>query len=141
MIADLELADAIERINRHLLMPSLIRCNTPIEGGRGGRLVRYCGRWNRHQGKCSPEVEPESERKNVMKVVNCVTLGEACEALLDGEPVFVIRCQDVLAVEMVETYLRRAKEVGATNTNRIDKVLAKMNDWRAENKGKVKVPD
>ena len=44
-----------------------------------------------------------------MKVLNCMTLGEMCEAALDGEPVFIIRAQDKAAAAAVYAYIEASK--------------------------------
>lgn len=76
-----------------------------------------------------------------MKVINCQTLGEVCECMLDGEPVFLIRAQDKLAVEVISTYLETARQEKARNLGRVRDVLAKVVMWQSQNANKVKIPD
>lgn len=76
-----------------------------------------------------------------MKIVNCLVLGEMCEAALDGEPVFVIRAKDALSRDTLNYYLVRAKDASTTNQGRIQTAITKFEEWRKNNKDKVKMPD
>lgn len=76
-----------------------------------------------------------------MKVINCQTLGEVCEHMLDGEPVFLIRAQDSLSVKAIQDYLDTARRHGAKNTGRSTEKLERFVKWQKENPNKVKLPD
>lgn len=76
-----------------------------------------------------------------MKIVNCVSLGEMCEAALDGEPIFLLRAKDNLALDIVEEYYNRADVNKATNLSRVRNVINKMSEWRKANPNKCKNPD
>lgn len=76
-----------------------------------------------------------------MKVINVHSLTTMCEAILDGEPVFIIRAQDYLSVEIVQNYLNKAIEHEAKNLTRVRDVIAAMIEWRKVNPKKVKIPD
>jgi hypothetical protein len=76
-----------------------------------------------------------------MKIVNCLSLGEMCEAGLDGEPVFLIRAKDKLALTTVKYYLQQAIDYNGKNLTRVRTVIAKMEKWEKENPGKMKLPD
>lgn len=97
--------------------------------GKGKRTSAHKERWSLAQ-----------EIYN-MKIVNCISLGEMCEAALDGEPVFIIRAKDKLAIEAVEHYLSLAVDNGCVNTGRSRSVLYNMNVWREKHPNKVKLPD
>jgi len=64
-----------------------------------------------------------------------------CEHMLDGEPVFLIRAQDILALEIVEKYYNLADVNKTRNLGRVRSVMKKMQEWRNENRDRVKVPD
>ena len=74
-----------------------------------------------------------------MKILNCTLLGEMCSFLLDGEPVFVIRAQDALAVQVIEEYKKRAEFHQATNTVRVQACINNMKIWQKDHK--VRMPD
>lgn len=76
-----------------------------------------------------------------MKIINCISLGEMCEAVLDGEPVFIIRAQDALAMDVVSTYLKLASERNAKNTGRVSYQLTRIHDWQEAHPKRIKVPD
>ena len=68
-------------------------------------------------------------------------LTEVCEALLDGEPVFIIRAQDEAAPVAIDAYITASRNVGGTNTSRSNAQLQRVMDWRREHKDRIKVPD
>lgn len=76
-----------------------------------------------------------------MKVINCQTLGEICECMLDGEPVFVLRAQDKLATNIIEEYTHRSFEAHGLNVTRARHARDRFAKWQAENPNKVKIPD
>lgn len=76
-----------------------------------------------------------------MKIINCQTLGEMCEFLLDGEPVFVIRAQDKAAPEAVKAYVRISSKIGGRNIIRSSEFVDRIIEWQKNNPKKVKVPD
>jgi hypothetical protein len=76
-----------------------------------------------------------------MKIINCQTLGELCEFMLDGEPVFLIRAQDSIAITAVNEYLKFSQRDGGRNTMRTETQLERMREWQKANPKKVKLPD
>ncbi len=76
-----------------------------------------------------------------MKIINCQTLGELCEYMLDGEPVFLIRSQDISALEAVSEYIRISSINGGKNIIRAHDQLSKIKEWRDSNPKKVRVAD
>lgn len=76
-----------------------------------------------------------------MKVLNCQSLGDICKAMLDGEPVFLIRAQDKLALPIVKQYFELAKENKSMNMSRVLRIIENIQDWQEENPGKVRLPD
>lgn len=76
-----------------------------------------------------------------MKVINCQTLGEICECMLDGEPVFVLRAQDQVALSTLEEYYHRAFDAHAKNLTRVRHAKERFREWQEKNPQKVKVPD
>ena len=76
-----------------------------------------------------------------MKIINSQTLGELCEFMLDGEPVFIIRAQDNLAYGVVEHYLDMTKKYKGKNSIRTEAQLTRIQQWQQENPSKVKIPD
>lgn len=76
-----------------------------------------------------------------MKIINCQTLGEMCEFMLDGEPVFLIRAQDQFAAEIVADYHVKSSTRGGKNTSRVKQQLDKIHAWQQANSHKVKLPD
>lgn len=76
-----------------------------------------------------------------MKVINCQTLGDMCEFMLDGEPVFLIRAQDKFAAEIVADYYVKSQTRGGKNTGRVKQQLDKITEWQKANEFKVKLPD
>lgn len=76
-----------------------------------------------------------------MKIINCLSLGEMCEAALDGEPVFILRAKDNLAMDTLIDYHNRALANKATNTSRISDAKRKFASWRIANTNKCKNPD
>lgn len=76
-----------------------------------------------------------------MKVINCLTLGEICEAALDGEPVFVLRAKDKAILETLEYYRDTSTKLGGKNAYRVNKAIARIVLWQKENVSKMKVAD
>lgn len=77
-----------------------------------------------------------------MKVINCLTLGEVCETLLDGEPVFIIRAKDKLANDVIAHYYTLAfHEDAATNVGRVASAMQRFKVWQEANPNKMKFPD
>lgn len=76
-----------------------------------------------------------------MKVLNCQSLGDICKLMLDGEPVFLIRAQDKLALETLSNYFLKARESKAANIGRVARIVEDMKKWQEENPGKVRLPD
>lgn len=76
-----------------------------------------------------------------MKVLNCVTLGQMCEAALDGEPVFIIRAQDKAAAAAVYAYIEASKTVGGTNLGRSNDQRARIIEWQNKNPDRVRAAD
>jgi hypothetical protein len=76
-----------------------------------------------------------------VKVLNCQTLGQMCEAALDGEPVFIIRAQDKAAVDAVKAYVRISHEGGGRNIIRSSEMVDRIHQWQLDNPNKVKVAD
>lgn len=64
-----------------------------------------------------------------------------CEHMLDGEPVFLIRAQDKVAIEAVNAYLSFAFDVKANNLGRVRDLRDRIRDWQEANPKRVKVPD
>jgi hypothetical protein len=73
-----------------------------------------------------------------MKIINCQTLGELCEFMLDGEPVFIIRAQDQAALDAVEHYKQDSKLYGGQNMGRVEAAWIRMKEWRDKNPYKIK---
>jgi hypothetical protein len=69
----------------------------------------------------------------------------------EGEPLFVIRAKDELAVRIVEDYRRTYVQqalIDKVDTNEIDRFAANLDrvileflDWRLENEDQMKLPD
>jgi len=76
-----------------------------------------------------------------MKIINCQTLGEVCSSLLDGEPVFVLRAQDKISVEILEYYRNITAASGGANVGRTQSSINAFLKWQNENPGRVKLPD
>lgn len=76
-----------------------------------------------------------------MKVLNCQLLGEMCEFLLDGEPVFIIRAQDKVAMDALVSYHEKSKALGGRNLGRVQAVLNRMLGWQKQHPNRVKLPD
>lgn len=76
-----------------------------------------------------------------MKVINAQTLGDMCEHLLDGEPVFIIRAQDIAAIEGVTGYVLATKKHGGRNVYRSEAQLSRIRNWQLDNPNKVKIAD
>jgi hypothetical protein len=76
-----------------------------------------------------------------MKILNCQLLGEMCEFLLEGEPVFVIRAQDKAASGALTGYLAESLRLGGRNLNRTKACQARIEKWQLENPNRVKPAD
>lgn len=74
---------------------------------------------------------------------NCQNLGDICQQLLNGEPVFIIRAQDRLAPEIIRQYKTMAttKKVVKSVIERVRKAISEINEWRKNNKERIKLPD
>ena len=77
----------------------------------------------------------------IVKILNCMTLGEMCEAALDGEPVFIIRAQDKAALDAVEHYKQDSKLYGGKNLGRTEAQWIRMKEWRESHPDRVKAAD
>lgn len=75
------------------------------------------------------------------KFMNVQSLGEMVSAALDGEPVFIIRAQDKLAIKALSHYSGLAREVNAHNFYRTNKAIAQFEQWQQANEAKVRIPD
>lgn len=80
-------------------------------------------------------------KEDHMKVINCRTLGELCEHMLDGEPVFIFRAQDQCSVKALHEYLRIIQEDGGKNTIRTEEDIQRFIAWRDTHPSRVKLPD
>lgn len=76
-----------------------------------------------------------------MKIINSQTLGDMCEYMLDGEPVFLIRAQDKVALKVIDSYLIFAFDEKATNLGRVRDMKSRIRKWQEDNPNRVKVPD
>lgn len=76
-----------------------------------------------------------------MKIINAASLTELCEYMLDGEPVFIIRAQDKLAVEAVKQYIELSQREGGKNLGRCAEHLNRMAEWRSAHPYRIKLPD
>jgi hypothetical protein len=76
-----------------------------------------------------------------MKVVDCRTLSQVCELMLDGEPCFLIRAQDKISLQALEHYYDLAFNAQGKNLSRVREVKDRFRQWQKENPKKVKVPD
>jgi len=76
-----------------------------------------------------------------MKIINCQTLSELCEFLLDGEPCFVFRAQDKVSVPGLEAYAALIHNAQAKNQIRTHEDIKRFVDWQSANPKRVKVPD
>jgi hypothetical protein len=74
---------------------------------------------------------------------NCHNLGELCQQLLDGEPVFILRAQDKLSLQKIKDYKSNASKNKASKTvlARVKQAIDEFSNWRKNNKEKVKLPD
>lgn len=73
-----------------------------------------------------------------MRTLNCAVLGDMCEFLLEGEPVFVIRAQDKSSVKAVSDYIAASRQFGGTNLIRAEAHLARIVEWQTKNPDKVR---
>lgn len=81
----------------------------------------------------------------------CVTVGHTGDAegalryvidAADGEPLFVIRGRDVLAVPVIRQYVKEATEHGAYNqAMRANRHLSRFLDWQSANAKLTHMPD
>jgi hypothetical protein len=76
-----------------------------------------------------------------MKTINCKSLSDVCELLLDGEPVFIIRAQDAAAVTGIKANIEESKRTGAQNIIRAEAQLARIIAWQKKNGKKVRAAD
>jgi hypothetical protein len=62
--------------------------------------------------------------------------------LHDGEPVFVVRAQDVLSIPAIVQYAALAKAIGQDELCRqVQAAALEFADWQRDNPGMTKVPD
>lgn len=73
-----------------------------------------------------------------MKKIDCLTLGQLCKVMLDGEPVFIIRAQDAAAVRTLSKYAEFSKEIGGLNISRTEQSIAEFLIWRETHQSKVR---
>ncbi len=73
-----------------------------------------------------------------MKKIDCLTLGQLCEVMLDGEPVFIIRAQDAAAVRTLLKYAEFSHEIGGMNILRTEQIIEKFKNWRETHQAKVR---
>jgi hypothetical protein len=76
-----------------------------------------------------------------VKIVDCRTLSQICELMLDGEPCFLIRAQDTVSVKSLMAYIQYGESVGANNLTRAREVLHRFEDWQKSNPHRVKKAD
>lgn len=76
-----------------------------------------------------------------MKKIDCLTLGEMCSFLLDGEPVFVLRAQDLAAVPTLQEYLDVTHAANGRNVSRTKGAIERFRAWQAGHKEKVRPAD
>jgi len=76
-----------------------------------------------------------------MRKLDCTLLSEMGTYLLEGEPVFVLRAQDRLAMDVLHEYLKLGQAMGAKNMGRVRAVHTRFAQWRDANPGRMKVPD
>lgn len=72
---------------------------------------------------------------------NVHMLTKLCEYLLDGEPVFIIRAQDLAAVPAVRGYIEESCVVGGKNLIRCEEHYQRMSAWQQENHKRIKAAD
>jgi hypothetical protein len=73
---------------------------------------------------------------------NCHTLGDICQQLLNGEPVFIIRAQDKLSVDAISGYKSLVWKKNIRNiVKRINDSIREFREWRKNNKNRVRLPD
>ena len=60
-----------------------------------------------------------------------------------GEPVFVVRAQDVVAPQIVKQYAAEAFLHGASESFRkkVENAVSEFEQWQSENDERVKIPD
>jgi hypothetical protein len=76
-----------------------------------------------------------------MKKVDCQVIGQIAEMLLDGEPVFLLRAQDVAAVPTLDHYLHESKKVDGQNQLRAHAQLQRFKAWQLQHKERVRAAD
>jgi hypothetical protein len=76
-----------------------------------------------------------------MKVLNCLLLGDICEFLLEGEPVFVIRAQDKAAPGALTGYIAESVRLGGANITRATDAQKRIIEWQRLHPKKVKLAD
>lgn len=76
-----------------------------------------------------------------MKKVDCKLLGDLCEFLLDGEPVFIIRAHDAAAIPSLKNYLVETKELRGGNTIRTSAMISRFKSWQESHKDFVRPAD
>lgn len=78
-----------------------------------------------------------------MKVltVDCRTLTNMCEFMLEGEPCFLIRAQDKVSIKALEQYHQLAFEAHGENLKEVREVRDRFREWQEQHPQRVKVPD
>jgi len=76
-----------------------------------------------------------------MKKVDCQVIGQIAEMLLDGEPVFLLRAQDVASVPTLLRYLEESAKAGGTNQIRCHAQMQRFKAWQLQHKDRVRAAD
>ncbi len=72
---------------------------------------------------------------------NVHLLTKLCEYLLDGEPIFIIRAQDLAAVNAVREYIKESGQMGGRNLIRCETHRQRIEAWQQANPNRVKAAD
>lgn len=73
--------------------------------------------------------------------INCHALDEVCSKLLKGQPVFILLAQDKFSPQFIRQYRDFMKEKKNQVWKRVDTALKSINEWRKNNKDRIKIPD
>lgn len=76
-----------------------------------------------------------------MKKIDCKNLGDMCEFMLDGEPVFIIRAHDAAAVGALVEYKELSKLAGGGNLIRTQASIDRFESWQKAHKDFVRPAD
>jgi hypothetical protein len=76
-----------------------------------------------------------------MKMIDCRSLSQICEFMLDGEPCFLIRAQDIVSIPALEHYYQLAFDADGKNLSRVREVKNRFREWQEQNPSRVKKPD